>query len=171
MNIKEKKYYDALLQNYKQNGDDSFLSILFECIPFEEDMRPFFDEEIENSFNKSYQKIIKESEILFVMRYATYFGKYKDVYWASDEDGNLSFAGKSIDNIIYFAFSFWTGDFFDKRQEEDRIIDIENKGYDYQSILLKYKKFCNHYGYDFNLKWHYDEQEEQNFNSLIGIKY
>lgn len=48
------------------------------------------------------------------MRYATCFGKYRDFYWVSDEDGNLSFTGKSIDSIIYFAFSFWTGDFFDK---------------------------------------------------------
>lgn len=171
MDSKESKYYNALSQDYKKNGDDSFLSILFECVPFEEDMRPFFDEEIENSFNKSYQKIIKESKILFVMRYATYFGKYKNFYWASDEDGNLSFVGKSIDSIIYVAFSFWTGDFFDERQEEDRIIDVENKGCGYQSILLKYKEFCNHYGYDFDLEWHYDEQEEQKFNSLIGIKY
>lgn len=39
MNAKEWKYYDGLSQDYNKNDDNSFLSILFECIPFEENIR------------------------------------------------------------------------------------------------------------------------------------
>lgn len=164
---KEFMFLNALIADYNLKNDNSFLSVLFECHPFDNNMKPYFYDEINETFKDSYKKIIFDSDILFVMRYSTYFGKYKDYFWVCDEDGNLSYIGKSIDDIIYTAFSFWTGNFFDERQKEDRILDIENKGFNYDNILNDYQSFCKVYGYDFHYDYLPDLIGEKEFNEII----
>ncbi len=70
INNKEKLYYDALIADYNLKNDSSFLNVLFECHPFDNNMKPYFYDEINETFKDSYKKIIFDSDILFVMRYS-----------------------------------------------------------------------------------------------------
>ena len=58
LNKKEKLYYDALIADYNLKNDNSFLSVLFECHPFDNNMKPYFYDEINETFKDSYKKII-----------------------------------------------------------------------------------------------------------------
>lgn len=160
----EQSFYSDLINDEIENKDLSILNVFFFGGIVDKN---FSKKAIPEDFQNQYADFFENSIFLFSAEKSSVIGKYKEYFWYSNEDGNLSYIGKSIDDIIYTAFSFWTGNFFDERQKEDRILDIENKGFNYDNILNDYQSFCKVYGYDFHYDYLPDLIGEKEFNEII----
>lgn len=162
---KELDFFEALKKDYNINKDKSFISVLF-CGWFksEPDMR----KDLIDLFDIQYKKLFNESDLLFESIQSCYIGKYKDTFWGTDSEGSVFGMGKEIQNIAFPIIFSELGQVTDTEEKKEVCNYFTNQlGLDYDDYILKYKKFCKSFGFDYKEDLELIEKQSEFFNNLL----
>lgn len=112
-----------------------------------------------------FEKLVKNSIMLFSACQGIYISKYGDFFWATGDEGEIYCAGKHIQNSVYPAladalwpFEFPFTDFYDEDDEHFN---------HYPECVAQYKKFCEQAGLPFIDNFE-SSKEEDAFSDFLN---
>lgn len=162
----EEKFLEHLRKNRNEEGDKSFLSLLFSATIPNQDTAM---KRLISLFGDKYNEIFKNSVILFESEDSIYVGKYKDVFWGTWSEGELYFCAKEIQNICSSIRDCLIGP-VDEPDYKEEVIDYfqEQFNIDYDKYIEEYKDFCLEIGLIYDENNIITKQDEQYFINVIS---
>jgi len=163
----EEKFLERLRKNRNEEGDKSFLSLLFSATIPNQDTAM---KRLISLFGDKYNEIFKNSVILFEAEDAIYVGKYKDVFWGTWSEGEFYFCAKEIQNVCSSIRDCLLGTVDDPDYKEE-IIEYfrEQFNLDYDEYIKTYKLFCTEQGLKYDEVNTIYEDDEAYFNNVVKI--
>lgn len=122
---------------------------------------------IKDIFQDNYKNFFNDSILLFNSEKSSIIGKYKQYFWYTNEDGYISFIDTNFSNFLYFMTEEHTFFITDKDLYEDFEDTLSRRKINLNDYILKYKLLCDKNGYDFDMKWEYDETKTEDFDRII----
>lgn len=160
----EQNFYNDLIKDYLENKNNSLISQFFNGgnvdLNFSYDI-------IKEFFQNDYKDFFENSIFLFNSERSSIIGKYKDYFWYANEDGYISFIDTNFSNFLYFMTEEHTFSITDKDLYEDFEDTLSRRKINLNDYILKYKLLCDKNGYDFDMKWEYDETKAEEFDRII----
>lgn len=158
---KELGFWNALVKDYNQRGDLSFLSIMFLSMTDS-------DEQLKNDFRFGsdgyYEPLLENSDMLLLSIDSCMVGKYKDTFWATDSEGELYPVGKKLHNLPYFLL-----DRCHNVTEDERIAEYHKVVFnvDYYQYREDYKNFCLSFGYVYTENFEFIDEGSEEFEEEL----
>lgn len=157
-------FWNDLVDDFHTRKEKSFLSVIFlTTLDSESNLLKEFRENSEGL----YEPLLMQSDLLFYSVDGCFVGKYKDTFWGTGSEGELTSIGKKLHNLPYVLISNATD-----VEDEQKVIHYFNICYQIDYIQYKedYKTFCLQYGlvyeesFDFVLEGR--SEFENNLNDL-----
>lgn len=163
---KESLFLEALYKDYENNGEKSFLEVLFlgEIGSYQK-----IKNELDDLFNNYYEKLFKESDLLIESVDCMYVGKYKDTFWGTGSEGEVFGLGKEIQNIAFFILRSYYGNVQDIEEKKDICEHFKTHlGLDYDNYIDSYKSFCKNLGCEYEEDLELIAKQSEQFESELG---
>lgn len=161
----EVKFLEKLRNNRNEEGDRSFLSLLFSATIPDQDTTL---KRLNSLFGDKYKDIFINSVILFEAEDAIYVGKYKDIFWGTWSEGEFYFCAKEIQNICSSIRDCLLGAVDDPDYKEEVVEYFrEQFDLDYDEYIDKYKLFCAEQGLSYDELSLISEEDEAYFKSVV----
>ncbi len=141
LNGKELEFWNALVEDYKQRGDLSFLNIMF--VSGTKSEKELIEEFREGS-DGLYEPLLNQSDLLLFSMDSSMVGKYKDTFWITGSEGELNSIGKKLYNLPYVLLEA-IADINDEEKISNYFKNVFN--IDYLEYKEKYKDFCLSFGF------------------------
>lgn len=164
LTIQEQNFYNDLIKDDLKNKNLSLISVFF----FGGNIKVKASKEIiKDIFQDNYKNFFNDSILLFNSEKSSIIGKYKQYFWYTNEDGYISFIDTNFSNFLYFMTEEHTFSITDKDLYEDFEDTLSRRKINLNDYILKYKLLCDKNGYDFDMKWEYDETKAEEFYRII----
>lgn len=164
LTIQEQNFYNDLIKDDLKNKNLSLISVFF----FGGNIKVKASKEIiKDIFQDNYKNFFNDSILLFNSEKSSIIGKYKQYFWYTNEDGYISFIDTNFSNFLYFMTEEHTFSITDKDLYEDFEDTLSRRKINLNDYILKYKLLCDKNGYDFDMKWEYDETKAEEFDRII----
>lgn len=156
LNGKELEFWNALVEDYNQRGDLSFLNIMF--VSGTKSEKELIEEFREGS-DGLYEPLLSQSDLLLFSIDSAMVGKYKDTFWVTGSEGELTSIGKKLYNLPFVLLEA-IADINDEEKISKYFKNVFN--IDYLEYKEKYKEFCLSFGfiYEESLKFIYEGRVE-----------
>jgi hypothetical protein len=167
----ELNFYNALIENYKEKSDNSFLERIYYAESTIDKIFEEFDFYFEISTNKNF---LMNSLILYSSLDGVFVGKIHDFFWFIDKYGRIYLISKNIEDIGIQMLKLFSGlDIIQDPNLESFYYINEYKYPDFKDYLDEYRLFAKQYGYDFDLMKDIDdyegiEKDVEEFNKLLS---
>lgn len=164
LTIQEQNFYNDLIKDDLKNKNLSLISVFF----FGGNIKVKASKEIiKDIFQDNYKNFFNDSILLFNSEKSSIIGKYKQYFWYTNEDGYISFIDTNFSNFLHFMTEEHTFSITDKDLYEDFEDTLSRRKINLNDYILKYKLLCDKNGYDFDMKWEYDETKAEEFDRII----
>lgn len=162
---KEINFIEALKMDKQNNGNKSFLEILWHSgFEPEDELR----KEIQDCFEDYYKELFNDSDIILFSIDGLYVGKYKDCFWGTGTECEVFGMGKEIQNIVLQIIDAYYGDVLDSETKEDvKHYFKNNYNLDYDEYIQLYRDFCASLGFEYKEDWNLMTSQSEDFNKIL----